>query len=178
MEGKIYNEQAEVSILNNYWELFIKSMRLKMALAFPAKVIVFLNNLRFISCEDNTENTAIFSLYPFYEEPLYQYHYLVKFRDAFHEIYYYPSNNMWCLDNVRFKDFFSVSEHVEKSVASILREFNPTLRLEKIKLECICESYKRKYLHRQVTLKDIVIRNDEFYMIFDDGTQAKIIHIQ
>lgn len=178
MEGKIYSEPTEVSILNNHWEVFIKSIRLKMALVFPAKVMLFLNSLRFISCEDNTENTTIFSLYPFYEEPLYQYHYLIRCGAAFHEIHYYPSNNIWCMDNMPLKEYFGLSEHIEKGVASLFREFEPTLRLEKIKLECMCETYKRKYLHNKVTLKDIVIRNDEFYMVFDDGTQAKIVHIQ
>lgn len=178
MEGKIYNEPEEVKILNSDWEIYIKSIRLKMALVFPAKVMLFLNSLRFISCEDNTENTAIFSLYPFYEEPLYQYHYLIRSGEVYHEVYYYPSNNIWCMDNKRMKEHFDINEQMEKSLASIFLEFKPTIRLERIKLDCICEAYKRKYLHKQVIFKDIIIRNEEFYLIFEDGTQAKLIHIQ
>lgn len=178
VEGKIYNEPAEIRILNNHWLNFIKSIRLKMALALPAKVVGFLNSLEFHSCEDNTENVNLFYLYPFCDEIQYQYRYMVKCKETLHELEYYSAHNLWYLDKLRLKDRFSISENAERNIASYFSEFEPVMRLERIRIEILCEAYKRKYLHRQLTLKDIIIRDSEFYMVFEDGTYAKIVQIR
>lgn len=172
------DDPLEIEHLNHQWSDYVKSDRLKHVFVFPGEVTAFIGALRFVTGEDNSE--YIYDMGYYYDTgmsdhiPHYKYNITVNRQP--YELSKLTFYNTWYVDSTQFKDFFHLKTDQEKMLCDLFNKFLFFDRLETVRLENRLNMYKARF-QGAIMLRDIIIKDKDFYLVLDDGTQAKISYV-
>ena len=182
-ENMNYVDRREIRALNDKWNIYTKKNRLKNALILPRHALNFINNLKFISCEDNSDQLIGLSSGYSYEagikifEQIPVYKFVVEIDRKTYEIHKFACKNQWFIENKSIEDFFNIDEAMAKTLCGMLDSFEIFEKIKNIRKENKLILLKKRYKGKSLIVKDIVSEYNNYYLILEDGMEAKLNYV-